>query len=308
MKLGTKISNPAAGAVLAVLAVFTAAFAFFNFKTEDPLLFLATKARMSVIALYLNKDASRAVKIGDYYFNGVAYNLDTAKKSYETALAINPNEPWAHFQTARIFFLQGRFYQALNHINLELKVNPSNLRSLYVRGLINGYAGNLSQAEEDFKGFSEWAPHRWAGYNDLAWIQAKRGRFREMKETVSTAFEKAPVKEINPWLWTSLGIAHLNLKEYNEARNAFLKSLELAEKITPKEFWEAYPGNDPRGAQEAYSRFISTLHFNLGVVYEKLGERENAVKEYGEYLALLPADSGFERESAEKKIKTLRGP
>ena len=121
--------------------------------------------------------------------------------------------PGGHYQLARIAFVRSDFDTALREINAELAANPENLRSLYVRGLIYGYRGllgDLALAESDFTRFTEWAPSEWAGYNDLAWILAKEGKYQEIETVMARALKNVPGGTENPWLWNMLGVARLN--------------------------------------------------------------------------------------------------
>ena len=238
---------------------------------------------------FFQRDAFLAIRIGGYYFNGGAHDLSSAFLAYKKALVLNPNTRLAHYQIARIRFLEGKFSDALREINKELELHPEIPNSYYVRGLIEGYSHKYQEAEQDFRTFIERVPENWAGYNDLAWIQARRGKFKEAKATVERAFARLPgEKTRNLWLWTSYGVANLNLKEYTEAKEAFFQAREISQRVDAAFFWSAYPGNDQAGAEDAFKQFLGTLHFNLGIVYEKLGESEKARKEYERYLAYLP--------------------
>src|SRR3989344_5032135 len=120
------------------------------------------------------KDAAEAVRLGNYYFNGAGGDgFGKAEAGFTKAVEIDPKILWGHYQLARVYFVKGEKDRALEEINKELEVNPENLRSLYVRGLIYESSGKLAEAEADFKRFVLWAPKEWAGYNDLAWILAK---------------------------------------------------------------------------------------------------------------------------------------
>lgn len=223
---------------------------------------------MPAVALALvRQDANLAMQIGSYCFNGGTYDIECAESAYKRAVAIDPKILWGNYQIARIYFVRGEFNQALEYAAKELAANPANLRTLYVRGLIYGYrgqAGDLEKAEADFRRFTQWAPAEWAGYNDLAWILAKQGKYREIKETLLDARKKTiPSSEKNPWLWNSLGVAELNLKEYAEAKKSFEKAQLLAEKLTLTEWQKAYPGNNPAQAQEGLAAFLKAINGNF---------------------------------------------
>lgn len=260
------------------------------------------------IAIALNRrNAELAMQIGNYYFNGGAYDLEEAEQAYRKAIEINPSTPLAHYQLGRIRFLRGDFGEAIRYINAELELHPEIPNSFYVRGLINGYAARYPEAARDFEKFIELVPEQWAGYNDLAWILAKQGKFREAEAAVVRAFERLPEeRRRNVWLWTSLGVARMNLGEYDRAKESLDTARSIAEDMTPEYFWSAYPGNNQKEAPRAFGEFLAALHFNLGLVNEHLGLIEEAKKEYQAYLALLPPNASLERSPVEDRITKLQ--
>src|SRR3990167_6387090 len=141
-------------------------------------------------------------------------------KFADLSLALNFSDAGLAFSIGSYYFVKGEYSEALLEINKELEANPENLRSLYVRGLINAYSENLPEAENDFRGFVSWAPKEWAGYNDLAWILAKQGKYKEAEEVLLKALYEIPGIK-NPWLYNSLGVAQLNQKEFEKARVSF---------------------------------------------------------------------------------------
>jgi len=213
-----------------------------------------------------SQDTKLLMQLGNYYFNGGAYDLARAKKAYEKTLRVDSKILWGHYQLGRIYFVEGKFDSALEEIERELEANPENLRSLYVRGLIYGYrgqAGDLAKAEADFQRFTQWIPGEWGGYNDLAWILVKSGKYEESKNAILRAFENVPNGRENPWLWNSLGVAFLNMGKGNEAKVAFENALRYSEGITETEWRKAYPGNNPASAGEGPQAFRNAIEENL---------------------------------------------
>ncbi len=215
-------------------------------------------------AYYLNNtDGDLAFQMGQYYFGGGAYDLDKAAKSYQLALEQQPGMLWGHYQRARIYFVQGKFEKALQEIEAELEANPANLRSLYVRGLIYLSADDLFAAEADFKAFVAWAPTEWGGYNDLAFVLAKEGKYAESEVVIMEAMQKVPNAKDIPWLWNSLGLAQLNRLHYTDAAASFAKALALAEGVTAEDWRRAYSGNNPQGDEDGVHQFRQTIEKNL---------------------------------------------
>lgn len=208
-------------------------------------------------------NAALALEIGNYHFGIGAYDLTTAERAYRRALAIDPGIFWGHYQLARVLFLRGEHDEALQEANRELEANPENLRTLYVRALIQAARGDLAAAEDDFRRFVLWAPREWAGYNDLAWILSKRGRHAEARATILRALAEVPDAGSNPWLWNALGVARLNLGKHEEAAAAFERAQQLAEELTEDDWHMAYPGNDPAGAASGIAAFRAAVAENL---------------------------------------------
>ncbi len=222
------------------------------------------------LVYYLNRDDSDlAAKIGHYYFNGGDYDLGRAAASYRLALALSPNMPLAHYQLARIDFVQGRLDDALREINAELALRPQYLRSLYVRGLIDINRHDLPSAEADFRGFVAWAPTEWAGYNDLAYVLGEELNSAESEQVVKQAFAAVPGATANAWLWNSLGLAQLNELHYTEAIKSFIQAQLLAQSMTVDDWSRAYPGNSPAAASASLDAFRQAIDANIAAAQKQ---------------------------------------
>jgi len=218
------------------------------------------------------KDAAEAMRLGNYYFNGAGgYDLEKSEGAFKKAVAIDNEILWGHYQLARVYFVKGEKDKALEEINKELEANPENLRSLYVRGLIYGAMGRLQEAESDFKNFTMWAPKEWAGYNDLAWILAKEGKYAEAEKAAQKGIKEALDGNKNPWLWNSLGVAQLNLKKYSEAKKSFEAVKKLAQNLTLQEWQRAYPGNNPEESARGLDAFKIAVQANFNTAVDRDG-------------------------------------
>ena len=234
---------------------------------------------MPRVALAFDRtDAPLAMEIGNTYFGAVIigqreqrYDPALAKRAFEKALAIEPGILWWHYSLSRIAFTEGDFVSALREIDAELAANPANLRSLYIRGLIYGYRGapgDLALAEADFTRFVDWVPTEWAGYNDLAWILAKEGKYTEIETLITRAFEKVPEGRENSWLWNQLGVARLNLGDRRGAEAAFTNALSYANSLTSSDWRAAYTGNAPDDDQVGLTNFLEGIKENLAAASE----------------------------------------
>jgi tetratricopeptide (TPR) repeat protein len=223
-----------------------------------------TARRNPLLMYYINRDdPDMAMWVGDYYFNGGAYDLPRAQASYEKALALDPHIEWTHYELARIEFVDGDFTTATQNLDTELQEYPQNLRPLYIRGLVDLGENNPAAAELDFTRFVAWAPTEWAGYNDLAYTLAEEGKYAQSAATIEQALKNVPNASTNPWLWNSLGLAQLNEVDYTQAQNSFSKALVLARQLTPVQWVRAYPGDGPAAAVQSINNFQTAIQNNL---------------------------------------------
>src|SRR3989344_2414193 len=77
------------------------------------------------------RDVNLAMQLGNYYFNGGEYDLNKAEQAYKKAVAKDSVIFWGHYQLARIYFVQGKYDEAVQEADKELEGNPENLRALY---------------------------------------------------------------------------------------------------------------------------------------------------------------------------------
>lgn len=259
--LRTHIVGRIVGIFLIICAALLLSRVFFGNKLA---LVAWKRYRSPEIALALNQsNAAFSMAIGNYYFNGGAYDLARAKRAYEQAVRIDPQIPLGHYQRARIYFVEGQFHEAREEINKELAMHPENLRSLYIRGLIDGYGGSPDLAAEDFRKFIEWSPGEWAGYNDLAWALARLKKYSDMEVVAEKGIKNAIEGALNPWLWNMRGVAQLNLKKYGAAHEAFVHAKKFSETLTDEEWRRAYPGNDPGESEGGRGAFLQAIEENL---------------------------------------------
>lgn len=218
------------------------------------------------VAYFLNwHDADLAKRIGDYYFSMHAYNLHRAEASYELSVRLDSQKPQAHYQLSRVYFVEGRFADAIDQVNAELDSNPTFGRSYYVRGLIEMSKGDLILAESDFKHFVFLAPAEWGGYNDLAFVLAKEGKYEESEAVVRSAFENAIGADGVAWLWNSLGLAQLNQHKNAEAKASFERARALSQTLTRAQWYGAYSANDPRVIDESIASFQRAIEANIRI-------------------------------------------
>lgn len=207
--------------------------------------------------------ADLAAKPAGYYFNGGAYDLKLAETFYRVAAFFEPESPFFHYQLARVFFVENKLMEAKSEIDLALNRDPANQRAFYIRGLIDGFAGEYNEAVADFEKFTAWSPEEWAGWNDLAWANYKAGDFNKAREAALAGLK---ISEANPWLLNNLGLAYAGLGEEAKARKALEAAKKYASSLAVEDWRAAYPGNDPTSDLWSLAEFRSDLRHNAALV------------------------------------------
>ena len=236
----------------------------FFITTQDILakLVLQRFSMPSVAAMLVNNDAALAFEIGNYFFNGGAYDLDAAERAFKKAQRIDPELLGPRYQLSRIAFLRGNFYDALRLAKEELALHPEFKRTHYLLGLIYGYSGSYELASREFLAFLEWNPKSWAAHNDLAWVYFASGDFVRAEEAARNGLEHNPG---NSWLLLSRGTALLNLGKKKEAEEVLLAARAAARTLTADDWGRAYPGNDPALYSRGLLEMRNVIERNLAL-------------------------------------------
>ena len=257
MTLRTKV-------VIVTVALF---FLFFAFTDRELTAYGVWRLTGSgTLALSISPSTSLAFAIGDHYFNAKGsgvYDLSKAQTYYEKTLELDPSQPLARYQLARIDFLKGHFDTALIKTNKQIELHGDNPQSTYyLRALIYGYSKQFKEAEKDFLKFIAWKPNSWAAHNDLAWVYFQQG---EYQKSFAIAQEGLIHNPGNAWLLNSEGIALLNLGRFTEAAKILTEARLAAGNLHEEDWQRAYPGNDPRVASGALQKMREAIDLNLSL-------------------------------------------
>lgn len=219
--------------------------------------------------LLISPSAERAYAYGNEKFDAQLprdYDPEHAQRLYELALQLDPAKPYVRHQLARLEFLKGNFDSALMLIDEEIAMpgGPASPSSYYVRGLINGFAGNYSEAIHDYETYLRTDPKNWAAINDYAWVMLKAGKQSEALIAVDWGLLYWPQ---NPWLLNTKAIAHYELGDTEKAFYAIISANEILQSLTAPEWSKANPGNDPLIAQRGVDEFQKSVNTNMHTIF-----------------------------------------
>lgn len=232
------------------------------------------------VSFWISPTAARAYEYGSSHLDvkndAQMYDIQRAEYFLYKSIAIDPYYPYANHQLARIAFLRGQYDLAISRINTEIaRYGDVHHNSYYIRGLIEGYAGDYTSSIEDYEAYLKHNPRNWAAINDLAWVLLKDKQYKKA-ETVTasglTLFSESP------WLLNSHAIALFEQKKYEEALQDLEKAAALVQNVTPTQWSVAYPGNDPKVASEGVETLTKSINENLAKVRARLAETKSSEK------------------------------
>lgn len=222
---------------------------------------------------HVDTSAADAFMRGEYYFNSHnspdgEYNLSFARQYYTEAIDKGSEEKTVWYQLGRIDFLEGKYDAALFKFDKQLSLYQDQVPNVYyLKGLTYGYKArkggdseDWKKAEENFQKYLEHEPESPWVRTDLSWVYFSEGKFSEMLPIIEDGLSFEPH---NPWLLNMHGLALLNTGEKQKAHEQFLAAAEYAGYLTPEEWGQIYPGNDPGAWEQGLKEFQSLIAKNL---------------------------------------------
>ena len=219
--------------------------------------------RIEDIELFFDQSATTAFRLGEEHFSShsARYSISRAETLFNIALARDSHLPLVHYQLARVAFLKGMYSTAIAHINIEINDNPDVPASAkYIRGLIEGYKGDYSAAENDYSEYLIHDPNNWAAINDYAWILIKEKKFVNAYAATERGLSLWPE---NAWLLNSASIALFEIGDTERARLYARRAFARVHGVTRESWLKAYPGNDPLSADVGLDALRASVMHNM---------------------------------------------
>lgn len=180
-------------------------------------------------------------------------------------------------------------------------------KDLFDRGIKEVESGKLSDAAATFelalsRKTLSFGPHFWlAGIYgqmdrpDAAVAACKKILYR-FPTRIRALGHRAVKNPVYSQLYYTLGTAYLELNRYKEAAAAFKKILRSRnyKRTNSYNIKRFFPVSDLK-----VETFYTLTHFNLGIAYISMGDRESAMKQYKKLESL-------DRERAEKLLRVIK--
>lgn len=180
---------------------------------------------------------------------------------------VDPRSQQAHVALGIEYFFERRFEEAEKEVRAALDIDPQSIEAYHALSYFAEQTGKIDQSIDYLEQVistvkDEPRTHRNLAttYLDLGTAYARRNEFARAEESLRRAAEMG----MTPEAWYQLGKLYFDNGRYDEAKAFFELSLQ---NISPKS---------------------APIHFDLGQVYDRLGQAERAQAEYKMYLKLDP--------------------
>ncbi len=178
--------------------------------------------------------------------------LEAAEAAYKKSLELDKENFSANFFLGLLYKKLERYEPAIERLTKAANLQPENAEVYKALGVINEKRGDFDKAELAFKKAADLDAADISSKINLAVVMIRKRREAPAEELLLEAAKTSPD---NPHLLSVLGWAQLELGKYEQARESLDRSLQL-------------------DAMNAAARN------NLGVVYERLGRRDEAKREF----------------------------
>jgi tetratricopeptide (TPR) repeat protein len=215
-----------------------------------------------------------------------AKRYDEAVPLYQRILQDEPSNTEARTALAAVMIESGKGAEATTQLESLIKAEPNRadlraqLAELYL-------PFQPEKALEQYLAAAKIEPSQPAHQIGVAASLVKLGRFQEAIAASRQALAQNPKEDVAYFARTNLATALFKLDDFQNALGEYIRILDFQRK---------------RGDRK---RAAITLYF-LGICFDKLGDYEQALKAYEQFMALASADNKLEIDKVNLRLPSLR--
>ena len=202
------------------------------------------------------------------YYLGILYSqfelYSHAAMCYLKALRSDPENSKLYYHLSKLNLHLNNKYVALNYLNKVIDLEPRNLSLVYERAILKETLGELGDAIDDYKILIKNSPFNSLYYFEIANLELVLGNYSEAKENLLVTIDLEP--NSNRPLYAIANLFYLS-KEYEKALTFYKKAKKI--------------------------KYEHSIDCNIGFVYSKLGEYNNAIESFKEPLQFYEETKGY---------------
>jgi tetratricopeptide (TPR) repeat protein len=230
-------------------------------------IYITKKDYKSALRQYLavlkhdHKNLYARLAMADVYMELGEY--ETSVKNYLEALKFGGDPHEINLQVAKIYKHMNKYSLAERYLNKNLEINPEDLQTLFLLADVYQDSGKYKKAEEVLLNIKDLTQDYIGALLSLGTLYSEMNEIDKAVEVFEEVTNKYPKNNTG---WYLLGITHEYQGRYELAKNALLEAHKLNED--------------------------DQILFHLGVVYDKLGQKEGSYKKFKECLQMNPKNAG----------------
>ncbi len=225
----------------------------------------------------------RGAFMSNYTFGSekvLLYSPEDVMEDLKRAVQLEPNLSGAHYALGVAYDRMGKVDEAMVEFQKAVELDPSDARSQLYLAEKYANSGQPHRAISAFAAALKADPENVEALKDYAFLclaHDEERRWREAKRALETAIQ---IRPNDPEILMNYGYTLFLDRENDAAIAHYLRSIQL------KPDW-------------------ALSHYNLGVAYEAIGEKELALAEYQKVMQLDPR--GSQGEKAVERVRILKG-
>jgi tetratricopeptide (TPR) repeat protein len=240
---------------------------------------------------------------GEYYhakglFFHSVLRMEEAKTAFEQALTFKPDIKQSNLYLAKIYLALYRYDEVFKHVNNELKVDVNCAEAYFLKGVAYEEKGDTANAVSSYITASEQEPDYYDAFIRLGVIYTQR------RDPLAMEFYRNAlrVRPTSTEVLHNMAVAQQRMGRYDEAVLTYQQIINLNPDyaLSYYNLGYLYLEHDTATAkaieyfrlalEKGPGNYLTHTWYNLGLAYERSGQREKAVQAYRE---VIKADGNY---------------
>lgn len=216
----------------------------------------------------------------------------------DTAARLAPNSAPVFYRRGQVYQRWRKFHRAISEYTKTIRKDPKHVRAHYLRGYVRFWFKGQWRPKglADFRTVSRLAPNNAGLHNSMAWQLYKGGMAHEALPYANRSIQVNPKSpnalDTRARINQALRRRHAAINDYKAAARVAGRNYKLLNEMA----WQMYKGGMYREALPIASQSLNVFSKNpmaldtRAHIYEKLGRKREAIKDFRAALPLRPID------------------